>query len=147
MPCNKSKLRPVNCNENGVSETDQVVPIDDPEHETNKENIHCNENNEPKVKMRTDRATKYGFSLPPEPIGECPQKAQRNVIFLQDRAIYYNVDMNTTIKESWCYKNPNFYPTMIQRYNIDELGTNFPPEVYDPAPWIGMFLKFMLLNI
>lgn len=124
------------------------MPTSESVHQTNKEikeiKNNCNENDEPKEKKRKDRASEYGFSLPPDPIGECQQYTKNTVLIYTQNP---NVDVNKWLQDCRRYQNPSYYSTLVERFDIDELGTNFPAEIYDPAPWIGMFLKLMPLNI
>lgn len=40
--------------------------------------------------------------------------------------------MNAVIKQRKDYKNPSLYEALRDTYEIDEKGTNFPANVYDP---------------
>jgi len=40
-------------------------------------------------------------------------------------------DLNNIIINKKAFRNPSIYDKLIHFCNIDELGTNFPPELYD----------------
>lgn len=48
-----------------------------------------------------------------------------------------NMDMNKLIQDRKEFRNPSIYEKLIQYCDIDELGTNYPPELYDPMQWRG----------
>lgn len=120
------------------------MPTAQSQYEPNNDINHCNEIDESKEQKRKDRAKEYGFSLPPEPIGECPKRTQDIVEFYTK---FEKSDISKWTQDSKKYRNPSYYAKLIQLFNIDELGTNFSPDVYDPAPWIGMFFKLIYQNI
>lgn len=144
-PTNKSGLRLVNYHDDTVisdddldaSEPEDDDPIDESEHETNEQIVENNENDEPKEEVRKDRFSEYGFSLPPEPKGKCPQELQDKITNMYERMRTNNMDMNKLIQDRKEFRNPSIYEKLIQYCNIDELGTNYPPELYDPMQWIG----------
>lgn len=45
------------------------------------------------------------------------------------------MDMNKLIQERKEFRNPSIYEKLIQYCDINELGTNYPPEIYDPLQW------------
>lgn len=95
-----------------------------------------NENEEPKtIEPKRDRAAEYGFSLPPEPKGKCPAELQEKISNMFDKMRTNKTDMNKLIQERKEFRNPSIYEKLIQFCNINELGTNYPPELYDPMQW------------
>ncbi|XP_023326422.1 SAP30-binding protein [Eurytemora carolleeae] len=47
------------------------------------------------------------------------------------RKIEEKTDLNFMIQNKKAFRNPSIYEKLILHLNIDELGTNFPPELYD----------------
>lgn len=94
-----------------------------------------NENEAPANELKRDRFAEYGFSLPPEPKGKCPQELQDKITKMYEKMRTNNMDMNKLIQERKEFRNPSIYEKLIQFCDIDELGTNYPPEIYDPAQW------------
>lgn len=84
---------------------------------------------------KKNRYAEYGFSLPNEPKEKCPDKLQDKISHLYDRMKHSNMDMNKLIQERKDFRNPSIYEKLIQFCEIDELGTNYPPELYDPKSW------------
>lgn len=145
-PTNKSRLRLVNYHddtvisddENDVSEPEDDESTVESEHEPNDDVIvESNENDEPKEDLRKDRFSEYGFSLPPESKGKCPQELQDKITKMYEKMRTNNMDMNKLIQDRKEFRNPSIYEKLIQYCNIDELGTNYQPELYDPRQWIG----------
>lgn len=46
--------------------------------------------------------------------------------------IQEKLDMNKVIQERKDFRNPSIYEKLIQYCGINEFGTNYPPEKYDP---------------
>lgn len=84
---------------------------------------------------KEDRWAKYGFSLPPEPKGKCPQELQEKINLLHEKMKLHNMDMNRVIQERKEFRNPSIYEKLISFCDINEFGTNYPPEIYDPLQW------------
>lgn len=83
---------------------------------------------------KRDRFAEYGFSLP-EVKGKCPPELQEKITKMYERMKLNNLDMNKVIQERKEFRNPSIYEKLIQFCDIDELGTNYPPELYDPLRW------------
>jgi len=45
------------------------------------------------------------------------------------------MDMNTMIQRRKDFRNPSIYEKLILYCNINELGSNYPPHMYDPNRW------------
>lgn len=77
-------------------------------------------------------AKKYGFSLPPEPKTKPDQKLQETISSIHQKMINNpNFNLNNYIQDEKKFRNPSIYDKLIQYLEINELGTNFPPEIYD----------------
>jgi hypothetical protein len=74
---------------------------------------------------------KYGFHLPPEPTTKLDQKFQDNVTNLFQKISNSDFDLNQYIQDKKEFRNPSIYDKLIQFCDINELGTNFPPEIFD----------------
>lgn len=74
---------------------------------------------------------KYGFHLPPEPKTPVDKQLQANISNLQQKISNSEFDLNQYIQEKKEFRNPSIYDKLIQFCDINELGTNFPPEIFD----------------
>lgn len=83
---------------------------------------------------KRDKATEYGFQLPPEPKGKCPADLQDKIANMHAK-MKLGMDMNRLIQDRKEFRNPSIYEKLIQFCDINELGTNYPPEIYDPLQW------------
>jgi len=72
-----------------------------------------------------------GVKLPPEPTGQCPRELQEKIERMWKRKVEERTDFNYMIQHKKAFRNPSIYEKLILHLNIDELGTNFPPELYD----------------
>jgi len=72
-----------------------------------------------------------GVKLPPEPAGQCPRELQEKIEKMWKRKMEERTDFNYMIQNKKAFRNPSIYEKLILHLNIDELGTNFPPELYD----------------
>ncbi|XP_055614142.1 SAP30-binding protein [Uranotaenia lowii] len=84
---------------------------------------------------KIDRAKLYGFSLPPEPKGKCSLELQDKISTLYEKMRNSNMDTNRIIQERKEFRNPSIYEKLIQFCDINEMGTNYPPEIFDPFQW------------
>lgn len=41
-------------------------------------------------------------------------------------------DLNALIQKRRDFKNPSMYEKLIEKFEVDELGSNFAPSVFDP---------------
>lgn len=73
--------------------------------------------------------------VPPEPPGRCPRELQEAIAKNYNRMITEGLDMNRIIQDKKNFRNPSIYEKLIQFCDINELDTNYPPEIYDPLKW------------
>jgi len=73
--------------------------------------------------------------IPPEPAKSCSAKLEKKFEEYYRRYKKTGVDQNGRIQELKDFRNPSMYEKMISHLGIDEIGTNFPPELYDPHWW------------
>ncbi|XP_067403676.1 SAP30-binding protein isoform X4 [Emydura macquarii macquarii] len=75
------------------------------------------------------------IKIPPEPPGRCSNHLQDKIQKLYDRKIKEGMDMNYIIQRKKEFRNPSIYEKLIQFCAIDELGTNYPKDMFDPHGW------------
>lgn len=73
--------------------------------------------------------------LPPEPQGRCSKELQDKIARLHEKMEKDGVNMNFLIQKRKDFRNPSIYEKLLQFCNINELGTNYPPHLYDPLRW------------
>jgi len=73
--------------------------------------------------------------LPPEPHGRCSKELQEKIARLHEKMEKAGLDMNYLIQKRKDFRNPSIYEKLLQFCNINELGTNYPPHLYDPLRW------------
>ncbi|KAE8749593.1 hypothetical protein FOCC_FOCC003581 [Frankliniella occidentalis] len=80
--------------------------------------------------------TMDGVKLPPEPQGHCSMALQDKIKKFHDRLkSNVNFDMNKLIQDRKDFRNPSIYEKLVQFCELNELGTNYPPEIYNPLMW------------
>lgn len=75
------------------------------------------------------------IELPPEPVTKCSKLLQDKIASLHDRRMKEGLDLNRNIQNKVEFRNPSIYEKLIEFCGIDEKGTNYPPELYDPSIW------------
>ncbi|XP_032900294.1 SAP30-binding protein [Amblyraja radiata] len=75
------------------------------------------------------------IKIPPEPMGRCSIHLQEKIQKLYDRKLNEGLDMNNMIQRKKEFRNPSIYEKLIQFCGIDELGTNYPKDMFDPHGW------------
>lgn len=73
--------------------------------------------------------------LPPEPNGRCSMELQEKIARLHERMLASGLDMNSVIQRRKDFRNPSIYEKLIQFCSINEFGTNYAPQMYDPFRW------------
>jgi len=73
--------------------------------------------------------------IPPEPAKSCPSKLEKKFDEYYKRFRRTGIDQNVLIQELKDFRNPCMYEKIISHLEIDEIGTNFPQELYDPHWW------------
>ncbi|KAJ8673582.1 hypothetical protein QAD02_004844 [Eretmocerus hayati] len=81
-----------------------------------------------------DKDEDDGVVIPPDPPGSCSVELQNKVKTLF-RRMEAGTDMNKAIQDKKEYRNPSIYEKLIQFCGINELGTNYPPDRFDPFKW------------
>nr|XP_033818374.1 SAP30-binding protein isoform X2 [Geotrypetes seraphini] len=75
------------------------------------------------------------IKIPPEPPGRCSNHLQDKIQKLYERKMKEGMDMNLIIQRKKEFRNPSIYEKLIQFCSIDELGTNYPKDMFDPHGW------------
>ncbi|XP_045155809.1 SAP30-binding protein isoform X3 [Echinops telfairi] len=75
------------------------------------------------------------IKIPPEPPGRCSNHLQDKIQKLYERKVKEGMDMNYVIQRKKEFRNPSIYEKLIQFCAIDELGTNYPKDMFDPHGW------------
>ncbi|CAH1107198.1 unnamed protein product [Psylliodes chrysocephalus] len=73
--------------------------------------------------------------IPPEPPGHCSIELQDKITKLYEKMSTQQMDMNAVIQKRKDFRNPSIYEKLIQFCDLNELGTNYPPSMYDPLKW------------
>ncbi|KAM6951447.1 SAP30-binding protein isoform 1-T1 [Aplochiton taeniatus] len=73
--------------------------------------------------------------IPPEPTGRCSSHLQEKILKLYERKQHGDFDTNSHIQKKKEFRNPSIYEKLIQFCGIDELGTNYPKDMFDPHGW------------
>ncbi|KAM7382131.1 hypothetical protein PAMA_012817 [Pampus argenteus] len=73
--------------------------------------------------------------IPPEPAGRCSMQLQEKIHKLYERKLHGDFDTNSHIQKKKEFRNPSIYEKLIQFCSIDELGTNYPKDMFDPHGW------------
>ncbi|KAK7099079.1 hypothetical protein V1264_003271 [Littorina saxatilis] len=75
------------------------------------------------------------IQLPPEPTGKCTKDVQDKITDLYMKMREQGFDPNSTIQRLTSFRNPSIYEKLVQLHHIDEKGSNFPLDVYNPNMW------------
>lgn len=140
-PPSKSTRRLVSYNDDNVISDDENENVSPNRETVNMELSEDDETSQEKAdknNAKIDQFAEYGFSLPAEPKGKCPQDLQDKITNMYEK-MKSGMDMNKLIQERKEFRNPSIYEKLIQYCDIDELGTNYQPEIYDPLQW-GNFI-------
>lgn len=138
----KKSLRLVSYNDNNddeekMSEDEEIHPDDTKKLNLGEMSLSAKKTDEilDKLADQSDKFSKYrlkyGFNLPVEAKAKCNPELQEKIASLVDKMQYSNIDMNKIIQGRKEFRNPSIYEKLIQFCGINELGTNFSPDVYD----------------
>ncbi|XP_069510862.1 SAP30-binding protein isoform X1 [Ambystoma mexicanum] len=75
------------------------------------------------------------IKIPSEPPGRCSNHLQDKIQKLYEKKMKEGMDMNLVIQRKKEFRNPSIYEKLIQYCSIDELGTNYPKDMFDPHGW------------
>ncbi|KAI9199292.1 HCNGP-like protein-domain-containing protein [Polychytrium aggregatum] len=71
------------------------------------------------------------YGIPPEPEGECDPEIQAKIahfIELKERG----TRLNDTLTKMHSFRNPSIMSKLIEYLDLDEYGSNYPKDMYDP---------------
>ncbi|NXO08560.1 S30BP protein, partial [Oriolus oriolus] len=75
------------------------------------------------------------IKIPPEPPGRCSNQLQDKIQKLYEMKMKEDMDMNYMIQRKKEFHNPSLYEKLLQFCSIDEIGTNYPKDMFDPHGW------------
>uniref|UniRef100_A0A3P9AX20 SAP30 binding protein n=1 Tax=Maylandia zebra TaxID=106582 RepID=A0A3P9AX20_9CICH len=75
------------------------------------------------------------IKIPPEHPGRCSSHLQEKIHKLYERKLHGDFDVNAHIQQKKEFRNPSIYEKLIQFCAIDELGTNYPKDMFEPHAW------------
>jgi len=73
--------------------------------------------------------------IPPQPSKSCPPKLEKKFEEYYQRLKRTGFNQNALIQGMKDFRNPCMYEKIISHLGIDEIGTNFPQDLYDPHWW------------
>ncbi|GAB4822423.1 hypothetical protein N2152v2_009469 [Parachlorella kessleri] len=83
-----------------------------------------------------DEASPPASILPPEvlqpPEGECNPAVQGKIAFWLNIQRTQGRTLNQQLRHSRAYRNPEFFRKMVEQFEVDEYGSCFAKEVFDP---------------
>ncbi|KAM3860081.1 SAP30-binding protein [Diretmus argenteus] len=62
-------------------------------------------------------------------------RKREKICKLYERKLHGDFDTNSHIQKKKEFRNPSIYEKLIQFCSIDELGTNYPKDMFDPHGW------------
>ncbi|XP_070566376.1 SAP30-binding protein-like isoform X2 [Ptychodera flava] len=71
------------------------------------------------------------IQLPQEPPGRCSNHLQNKI----SNYFKKGFDLNGMIQKRKDFRNPSIYEKLISFLQIDEMGTNYPSDMFDPHSW------------
>lgn len=116
-----------------ISTTEVMVSINGNQSASTRNNVQSPEHQ--RDFMSDGEADSYGVVIPPAPAGSCPIELQEKIARLHRKMESHQLDMNHLIQQRKDFRNPSIYEKLIQFCNINELGTNYQPERFDPFKW------------
>ncbi|ORX89866.1 HCNGP-domain-containing protein [Basidiobolus meristosporus CBS 931.73] len=71
------------------------------------------------------------FGIPEEPSGECDPDLQAKIAKWTELK-NQGISFNDRLSKNKAFRNPNIYDKFVQFIELDETGSNFPTDIYDP---------------
>ena len=76
---------------------------------------------------------------------KCPDDLQRRIEVYFEK-VKMGSDLNKSIQKRKDLRNPSIYEKMISYCQIDEMATNYPKQIYDPKPFLGLLSYYEELS-
>lgn len=73
--------------------------------------------------------------LPPEPQGRCSRSLQDKISKMLEKKKLSNLSLNDHVQRKKDFRNPSIYEKLVSYCNIDEYGTNYPRNLFNPSSW------------
>nr|AEE63429.1 unknown [Dendroctonus ponderosae] len=119
----------VSYHDDNIASDDEVEIEDEPPQEK------VVENDKDKLQEPVNNADDEDMMIPGEPPGSCSADLQDKLAKLYEKMQTQQMDMNSVIQKRKDFRNPSIYEKLIQFCELNELGTNYPPTIYDPLKW------------
>ena len=78
---------------------------------------------------------KNGVTLPDFPDGPCDEVIQRKISKFIDYATRSGTTFNNNLKTKKDFGNPHLLSKVVDYFDIDEMGSNFPKDKFDPKAY------------
>ncbi|CAL4115285.1 unnamed protein product, partial [Meganyctiphanes norvegica] len=92
---------------------------------------------EEKSSPTSHRTHDLGIELPPPPPGKASQQLQDNVTRYVNNVRRGNKDYDVIIQSKKEFRNPSIYEKLIDLLDLDEMGSNYPLDRFDPHMWVS----------
>eukprot|EP00794_Sanderia_malayensis_P007861 gene7861-8711_t len=73
--------------------------------------------------------------LPPEPEGRCSRALQDKIARMLDKKHKGGISLNEHVQRKKDFRNPSIYEKLVGYCSIDEYGTNYPKNLFNPSSW------------
>ena len=73
--------------------------------------------------------------LPQEPEGRCSRKLQEKIARMLDKKKLGKLSLNEHVQRKKDFRNPSIYEKLVSYCSIDEYGTNYPRNLFNPSSW------------
>ncbi|CAG8483840.1 8423_t:CDS:2 [Ambispora leptoticha] len=100
-----------------------------PELQTPSENRQHEKQPPPQIPKPIPNVENWG--IPAEPDAECDQNVQTKIehfLQLKEQGVLFNENL----LKSKAFRNPHIYSKLVEFIELDEIGSNFPKDVFDP---------------
>ena len=73
--------------------------------------------------------------LPPEPEGRCSRSLQDKIARMLEKKNLGKLSLNEHVQRKKDFRNPSIYEKLVNYCSIDEYGTNYPRNLFNPSSW------------